>query len=246
MVKELEDYDWFPRVLRKQQLEFIGNVVKWFKIYQPLVPVLRQQLEQNKLSRITDCCSGSGEPAVWIHGQLQGMVPTTLTDKFPQAVAAEVTGVVYKKESCDVTRLLPVKDNLYTMYNAFHHFSTNDQQKILQQLASSRASFLFAEVLQPGIVVLLKTLFTSTIGQLLLAPFVQPFSVTRLLLTYLLPVNIVTVTYDGIISVLKSKTAAQYRQLTAGISQAGYSITVSTVKGNGAKIVYITGTTLHK
>jgi hypothetical protein len=245
MVKELEDYDWFPRLLRRQQVDFIGNVVKWFKIYQPLVPVLRQMLQQHKLQSVTDCCSGSGEPAVWIHGQLSGAVQTTLTDKFPQLLAAKVPGVEYITESRDILQLQPDAQQLYTMYNAFHHLSTTEQEKILQQFAGKRTAFIIAEILQPGIPAFLQVLFTATVGQLLLAPFVKPFSLARLFFTYLLPINIITVTYDGIISVLKSKTASQYSKLTSSFNTTGYSIAVNTIRSSTAKIIYITGTPLH-
>jgi hypothetical protein len=245
MVKELEDYDWFPPLLRKQQVDFIGNIVKWFKIYGPLVPVLHQILQQKKISSIIDCCSGSGEPAVWIHRQLPGATQTLLTDKFPQALTTSTENIAYKKESSDMMHLQPAPGHLYTMYNAFHHFRAEEQQKILQQFADNHTHFLIAEILQPDAFTLLKIIFTTTIGQWLLAPFIRPFSAVRLFFTWLLPVNIITVTYDGIISVFKSKTAGQYSKLISGVGTKGYRITVSTLKSNSAKIVYITGTALH-
>jgi len=46
---------------------------------------------------------------------------------------------------------------------------------------------------------------------LLLAPFVKPFSLGRLFFTYVVPVNVLTITWDGVISVLRARTAEQYR-----------------------------------
>jgi hypothetical protein len=244
MMKELEDYDWFPQLLRKQQVGFIGSVVKWFKIYQPLVPILQQAAQQHTLLCITDCCSGSGDPAIWMHQQLTGPVQTTLTDKFPQSAAMNHSGIEYKKASSDVLQLQPLPGELYTMYNAFHHFTDEEQKKILQQFADNRSQFLIAELLQPDFLTLLNVIFTSTVGQLLLTPFIRPFSLLRLLFTYLLPINIVTVTYDGIVSVFKSKTVKQYQWLKAQVSTRTYSITVSQIKSKKANIVYIKGTTL--
>jgi hypothetical protein len=245
MAKELEDYEWFPALLRRQQVDFIGNIARWFKIYQPLVPVLRQMMQQQHLQNITDCCSGSGEPAVWLHQQLNGAVQTVLTDKFPQALHQPAAGVVYKSEPADLMQLQPQANHLYTMYNAFHHFDTAAQKRLLQQFADKQSPFLVAEILQPDIATFFNVLFTATIGQLLLAPFVRPFSLIRLFFTYLLPVNILTVTYDGIVSVFKSKTEAQYRIITDSISTAAYAITVSTAKTKTTTIIYLTGTPLH-
>jgi hypothetical protein len=245
MVKELEDYAWFPAIFRRFQVDFIGSVVKWFGVYQPLVAVMQQLLQQNQLLQVTDCCSGSGMPAIFLHERMNGTIQTVLTDKFPQAPALQVPGVRYESAGVDVLHLQPAAGQLYTMHNAFHHFDTQQQKKILEQFANSRSSFLIAEILQPDVLSFLQVLFTSTIGQLLLAPFIRPFSFLRLLFTYLLPVNIITVTYDGIISVLKSKTAGQYRQLAGSIGAPGYAITVHTLSSKTATIIYLAGTPLH-
>jgi hypothetical protein len=245
MVKELEDYDWFPQLLRRFQVDFIGAIVKWFALYQPLTAVLKQLLQQNNLWQITDCCSGNGAPAIYMHQQLEGVVQTVLTDKFPQQLYRSAEGIVYKNESFDVTQLQPDAQQLYTMYNAFHHFSTAEQEKILHQFAGKRTAFIIAEILQPDVFTFIKIVFTTTIGQLLLTPFIRPFSLVRLFFTYLLPVNIVTMTYDGIVSVLKSKTVKQYQQLAEHINTSSYSITVGNIKGSTASLIYITGTPLQ-
>jgi hypothetical protein len=245
MMKELEDYDWFPQRLRRYQVEFIGAVATWFDIYKPLVPAVQQLLQQNNLRQITDCCSGGGAPAVYMHRQLNGAAVTALTDKFPQPQGKQVTGVSNNAQSADILLLQPVKGTLYTMYNAFHHFDEAQQKTILINFAGSGSSFIIAEILQPDISTALKVFLSSTIGQLLLTPFIKPFSPVRLFFTYLLPVNIFTVAYDGIVSAIKSKTTGQYQQLVAGINTNDYSITVNKIHGNQANIIYIAGTPLH-
>jgi ubiquinone/menaquinone biosynthesis C-methylase UbiE len=245
MVKELEDYDWFPRLLRRFQVDFIGTIVKWFAVYQPLTVVLKQLLQQNNLRQITDCCSGSGAPAMYMQQQLKGAAQTVLTDKFPQQLYQSTEGIVYKNESFDVLQLQPDAQQLYTMYNSFHHFSTTEQEKILQQFAGKRTAFIIAEILQPNVFTLFKIVFTTTIGQLLLTPFIKPFSLVRLFFTYLLPVNIITMTYDGIVSVLKSKSVKQYQQLAERISITAYTVTVNNLKSSTASLIYITGTPLQ-
>jgi hypothetical protein len=54
--------------------------------------------------------------------------------------------------------------------------------------------------------VLLKIIFTTTIGQIILTPFVKPFSWMRLVFTYIIPINLFTITWDGVVSVLKSES----------------------------------------
>jgi hypothetical protein len=240
MVKELEDYHWFPQRLRKYQMDYIGNLVQWVHLYKPLVPVVQQLMRQHHLQQITDCCSGNGAPAMYIQRQLQPMSPLTLTDKYPQPIAA-TTDVNYITTPIDVLELIPQPHHLYTMFNAFHHFNTVEQQALLKRFADAKASCLIAEILQPNVAVLLKIILTTTLVQLLTAPFIKPFSWGRLLFTYLLPINLITVTYDGIVSVLKSKSLSSYADLVAGMQMPGYTFTVKKMRQLTGNIIYITG-----
>jgi len=92
----------------------------------------------------------------------------------------------------------------------------------------------------------IKIIFTATVIQLLTAPFVKPFSLLRLLFTYIIPVNLFTVAYDGVISVLSSKTAAQYTGLLNNISTQSYRITVNRVNNWKGNLVYIKGKPINK
>jgi hypothetical protein len=76
------------------------------------------------------------------------------------------------------------------------------------------------EILQPTVFCLLKIFFTTSIGSLLLTPFILPFSLRRLFFTYIIPVNILTISLDGILSVLKSRSVKQYQNLFANNGNA--------------------------
>jgi hypothetical protein len=240
MVKELEDYRWFPQRLRRYQMDFIGNLAQWLHLYRPLVPVAQQLMQQNQLQQITDCCSGSGVPAIYIQRQLQPIPPLILTDQYPQTITA-ATDVHYTATPVDVLQLMPQPDQLYTLYNSFHHFTTAAQQALLQRFAHTKASCLIAEILEPNIFVFIKIVLTTTLGQLLAAPFIKPFSWGRLLFTYLLPINLITVTYDGMVSVLKSKSVTSYSALISNIQAPGYTFTVKSIRQATGRIIYITG-----
>ena len=64
IMRELEDYTWFPTILRKFQMDFIGFVVSRFNFYDVFI----QHLINNNETPIPmyDLCSGSGEPAITI------------------------------------------------------------------------------------------------------------------------------------------------------------------------------------
>ncbi|MEY2918689.1 MAG: hypothetical protein RIS73_2403, partial [Bacteroidota bacterium] len=127
MLKELEDYNWFPKILRRWQMEFIGTIAIWTKLYQPLTPILQQMIEENKIISLQDLCSGSGIPAIYIHRQLAMPLPMLLTDKYPDESFANKPAITYSVHPVDILRLHPVKNICYTMFNAFHHFTAVQQ-----------------------------------------------------------------------------------------------------------------------
>jgi hypothetical protein len=235
MLQELEDYNWFPSTLRKYQLEFIGCLVNWFGFYKPIVPILNRLLIYAKPNKIIDLCSGSGEPAIYVQNFLSKNVEIMLTDKFPP----KTTLPNYNLQSVDVLTINPEKKVVFTMYNAFHHFGNKQQQDILQKFYTNQSSILIVEILTPNLLCMLNVIFSSTIGQLLLTPFIKPFSFWRLFFTYVIPINIFTVMYDGIISVVKSKSQTQYQMLINTITTTNYCFEVLSIKQWHGKIICI-------
>src|SRR5882762_3025476 len=156
MLKELEDYSWFPKSLRRWQLEFVGTVSVWTKLYQPLATILQQMIDDNKITALQDLCSGSGIPAVYIQRQLDTKIPMLLTDKYPEMNFENKPGIVYSLHPADVVAMQPVENVGYTMFNAFHHFSAAQQKVFVQKMAENNTPVLIAEILEPGVFNVLK------------------------------------------------------------------------------------------
>lgn len=108
----------------------------------------------------------------------------------------------------------------YTMFNAFHHFNDSDKVKTAEKIQAAGRNAFFAEILEPSFFCLLKVIFLTTVGALLFTPFVKPFSIKRLLLTYVFPINIFTIFFDGVVSVFKSRSVKQYRKLFAHLGES--------------------------
>lgn len=201
-MKELEDYSWFPLILRKFQMDFIGYVVTKFHFYDVFIQHVQKQNLGNPI--MYDLCSGSGEPAMYIYSKSKCFNDVLLSDKFPSSdniIFADVLDMNFQKGYC------------YTMFNAFHHFTDEEKIKMIQKIKDSGANAFFVEILEPNFLFFLKVTALTLIGNLFITPFIKPFSLTRILLTYIIPVNLITITYDGIISILKSKSVNQYKEL---------------------------------
>lgn len=232
-MKELEDYNWFPTTLRNFQTEFIGFVVSKFDIYNGFIKFLNKRSLTSQT--MIDLCSGSGEPAIGIFKESNGFKRLVLTDKYPNILNAEDERILYDAKPMDVMKMEFKPDTCYTMFNAFHHFTDEDKLKIIQKIQESGSSAFFAEILEPRLDCMLKVFLTTTLGTLIFTPFLKPFSLKRLLFTYLIPVNIFTITFDGLVSVLKSRSVKQYQKLVEGF----YSVKVQRLTKGFTPIVLI-------
>jgi len=85
--------------------------------------------------------------------------------------------------------------------------------KIAQKISASGGNAFFVEVLEPGVTCFFKIFFGTLVGCLFVTPFIRPFSFKRMFLTYIIPVNVFTIVFDGTISVFKSRSMKQYEKL---------------------------------
>jgi hypothetical protein len=235
---ELEDLPGFPSVLRKQQVEFIGWLVDAFGIYVPVAPLLSAALDRVGSAEVTDLGSGSGGPIHYLarHPELS-QVRFLLTDRYPAPTPTGSPAVRWHTAPVDALAPIAPGNGVLTLFNAFHHF-TPAQQQALVRTHGTRGLLVF-EVLQPTLPTLLKILFTTTVGQLLLAPFVRPFRWERLLFTYLLPVNLLTIAWDGIVSVVRSSQPATLVQRLQAAAPAGCTVTGGTVGPWWAPVTWV-------
>lgn len=227
-MKELEDFSWFPSALRLQQLEFIGWFSKEARIFKNLEKPFKNWLPEG---RIRDLCSGSGQAAAYFSNWMGPEQYMELSDLYPSYIETYQKlslppNIKINYEALDV---LKNQNNWieeasgFTMFNAFHHFNEAQQRQLVQCMVQSNKPFFFVELLRPSLWTFIQVLITTTIGQVIFTPFIRPFRWQRFVL---LPVNILTVLIDGLISVLKSKNAEQYHREIEGIDLGSYEINI--------------------
>lgn len=212
-MKELEDYKQFPSFIRNIQTEFIGFVVTAFPVYKPFISYLKSK--PAAYPQMFDLCSGSGQPAVSIFKESGTFGKLTLSDKFPPAKFIAEETIEYLPVSMDASRLQFKPGICYTMFNAFHHFSDSEKHDLLKRCRKAGAVIFIVEILRPNATCFLKVLFATVLGVPLLTPFIRPFSFNRIIFTYLIPLSWLSIIYDGIISVIKSRSPLQYQKILA-------------------------------
>lgn len=229
---ELEDQTWFPAFLRNMQTQFIGWMVGITGFYKPLAGELAS-LAREKNGRVHDLCSGCGEPWLSLSKTPQlADIHVVLSDKFPQTLKINNIHCQYLPQSVDAVNGPFPENHLVTFFNAFHHFDAPTQKQIIAQLLARNNSVCIAEILEPNAITYLKIFITTTLLQFLMAPFVAPFSLKRLFFTWILPVNLFTVTFDGLVSVYRCRYLknTQWQNILPEGGKAKYN-TIKTLLG---------------
>jgi len=235
-LKELEDYPWFPPYLRKMQLEYVGWISIHLKLYQPILKLLQHFPSNNWI----DLASGSGWPALYLQESTSPRIHYKLTDLYPDSVSNEVKKYVeFELESLDLLKFQPQAGKQYSLFNAFHHFTSEQQKEIIKKMKAAKASCIIAEVLQPTLLCFIQVTVAAFIIQPLTAWAIKPFSFLRIITTYILPIQLITIAWDGWLSVLKSKTTKQYKELVSGLADHQYTIEVKAIKQLRGNLIII-------
>ena len=245
---ELEDQPWFPATIRDLATDYLQFIQTRFRVDRAMAPIVRRALEQGKTDRIVDLCSGGSGPLLLLVKDLaaEGIpIHATLTDLFPNAPAfekiAEASGglIAYEPESVDARRVPPRLTGLRTIFNGFHHLKPADATAVLHAAAAARQPIVILEMSERSIrtlPVVLTPLFVW-----LATPWMRPFTWSRLLWTYPLPLVPLTCLWDGIVSQLRAYTTAELREMCAGSAPMTWEVGQIPIAKDRGRLTYLIG-----
>lgn len=222
---EFEDQVWFPAFLRNYVTDYLQFVANRFDIYRPIIPVLVKGLLESQGLRMVDLGSGGGGGLLRIVDHVQKALPklkVVLTDFYPNTAAFRETvdqnpaAFSYHPEPVDACQVPPALAGLRTMFLSFHHFTPTGARQILSDAVAAGAPIAVFEAQKRDWPHLLRFAFTPLMT-LLLTPAIRPLTPGRVFFTYLLPIVPLVVGWDGIVSVLRTYTAAELAALTRDI-----------------------------
>ena len=246
---ELEDQPWCPKPVRNCLTDLLSHHTTSFALYDPIVPVLARGLEATRERQILDLCSGGGGPVARVRERLaesHGLdVGVRLSDKFPNAGAAErigATNMSYLETPVDATDVPPEIGGFRTIFTALHHFRPTAARRIFQDAVDKRRGIGAFEFTERALAVLVPVLLVPLMA-LGMTPFVRPFSWTRLLLTYALPVVPLAYAFDAAVSNLRTYSPTELRQLTENLSGPPYTWDIGQARHPSlpTRITYIVG-----
>jgi hypothetical protein len=227
---EWEDQDFFPPFLRDALTNYLSLIWTMGGFYKRTIPILKQGLQDLPTPHITDLCSGGGGAIPLIHNELQKTFPDisiTLSDRYPNHKAFQILSnqsqgkISYLPEHTDARTIDTSSDTLRTMFLALHHFPPSDVQKILQSAIDSHTPIAIFEIQQRSIFDVLLMFIHIPLSMIVL-PLTKP-SWKQILCTYIIPIIPLCITWDGIVSTMRTYSHKELLSLTQSCVDSGYA-----------------------
>ncbi len=248
---ELEDFPWFSGTIRNLVTDYLGFLVNKFGLYRPVLPRLGQLLQELNCFTLIDLGSGGSGPVLDIlkYFNSRGILDlqVVLTDFYPHLDAFKKVqyqapeNISFVSSAVDA-RLIPTElKGFRTFFNTFHHFNPLDARHILTATAESRQGMAAFELAGRDFLTILFILLSPLIA-LILTPLIKPLTLSRFILTYIIPIIPFIVVWDGIISNLRTYSPAELNSLTGSIKISGYKWEYGRLKGRfGTRVTYLLG-----
>jgi hypothetical protein len=243
---EFTDLPWWPDTFRSLLTGFLHRILEAAQPFTPKVDLVARALDLAGRRRIVDLCSGGVGP--WLHlkallEQSGGPVEVVLTDKYPDAEVARavegIPGFSYCREPIDALDVPEGIDGVRTLVDCLHHFPPAQAQGILADAVRRRQPIVVFEALERSVPALLP-LILLPLFILVLTPTVRPFTFSRLFFTYLVPVALVVVPWDVMVSILRCYTPAELLALGQAAGP-DYEWQAGTYKKGGSPVTYLAG-----
>ena len=231
----------------------ITRLLQWgalsFPLYQAAVPLARELLEAQDLKQVVDLGSGSGGPwPALLREPGLSSIRLMLTDRGldPSALQA------FDEEQRASVELGPSTQNLLapehipglrTAFACLHHLKPDELEAVFEEVASSGHPFLGVEVTERTASAVARQLLllpAAFIGM----PFIRP-TLTQLVLTYLVPLIPLALTWDGVVSCLRSYSSDELLELATRHAPTDYQWKSGRVRdaASPSHVVYLMGHT---
>ncbi|MBP6742812.1 MAG: hypothetical protein KA244_08185 [Deltaproteobacteria bacterium] len=228
---EFCDLAWLPTSLRSLTPTFLEAAFRITRSYTVAATPLAAALRQTADRQLLDLGSGGAGPVLTVRSLLasrEGLeVKATLSDKFPSHAALHSAQqrqpghIDFIRESVDATQVPADLPGFRTMFQILHHFRPDTARAILQDAVDCQRGIAIFEVTQRTPLGFLQLLLLP-FAVLFATPFVRPLPLWRLLLTYVLPLAPLMITWDGFVSTLRSYTPAELTAMTQSLTGPRY------------------------
>ncbi len=229
---EWEDQPWFPSLLRDyatDHLRYAQTGSDMEPAHDAIATRLAAALACLGGTRIVDLCSGASGPLLsvrpLVEEKIGRSVEIVLTDLYPNARALGAVagdGVRGELAPVNATDVPAGLTGLRTMFAALHHFPPAAARAVLADAVRQRSGIAVFEPLERTARMIALVALSGVIRGLLVTPVIGNLSVARLLATYVVPVGPLLLTWDGVVSALRTYSVDELRDLTRSLGDVGY------------------------
>lgn len=128
------------------------------------------------------------------------------------------------------------------MFSAAHHFEAQQLTKILAAAVAAQKGICLFDGGSKSVWMFLGAIVFQPLVFFALTPFFRPFKISRLVLTYLLPVIPFCTVWDGCVSLLRLYQPHEFLQMAESLSAKNYTWKAGRVKNKlGLRVAYLIG-----
>ena len=227
---ELEDFSWFPTVLRDCMTKYLTVLHDVMETAEKLHPIIEGIIEKSQATIIQDTCSGSGGPMLKVFAKLnenkeRSAIELQLSDLYPNSRVISdlkmnpIQGASYLEEEVDVLEQEFATDSIQTMICSFHHLPVEKAKKVLSRAVEEQRVICIFEITENKYPVWLWWLAMLPFWTMtyILTLLIRPFSFTQIFFTYCIQILPICVAWDGAVSNARTYTEADLKELTADL-----------------------------
>jgi hypothetical protein len=245
---EFSDLPCWPGVLRTYALDYLRAVAERFHPVSPKIDVLLRAMDVGGTDQIVDLASGVGGPwphlAAEIAGRRGRSIRLLLSDKYPPANVeselAAIPGASYVRESVDARHVPKRLAGLRTFFNGFHHFPPDEARQILQDAVRNGQPIAVFEMLERSWSYFAFQMLAPLVV-MIMTPKIRPVRLSRILLTFAIPVIPLCMLWDSLVSVLRCYTTQELLAMTAGLEGERYVWDAGTYRLGVLPVTYLVG-----
>jgi hypothetical protein len=233
---EIHEQRWCPRSLRDGVTDAIAFFTSVGRPFDAVKQLLFEAIHKSGTDQVVDLCSGAGGPWLDLAGELAGSrVEVVLTDLHPNAEAFRRacrigTGRIRAHPDPVDARAVPAGlAGFRTLFTSFHHFPPDEARAVIEDAVRRGRGIAVFEAQERSVVAMLFFLLYVPMT-LLAAPFMRPFRWSRLFWTYAVPGLPLVVTFDAVVSCLRTYTPGELREMARA---AGADAEVGRVRARG-------------
>lgn len=243
---EFLDQPCFPAALRNAGVAYLETMYGLNKpANEAFAAKLDAGLRRHGDADLVDLCSGGSGPILHLLPALrrrQGRdTGVTLTDLFPAAegqakvAAFGDTHVRYLPTPVDARKPPADLDGMRTIFGGFHHLRPADAKAVLAGAFAQRRSIAVFEATARKPALFVFGLLLPVLSPLFMLA-VRPVRLATLFFTYVVPLVPLYITWDGLVSVLRTYTVAELEAMTADLQAPDYAWDIGELRVPGVPV----------